>query len=79
MQVAIYPYSGIYDRIGFARRNELFEAKPVNPLPENPMSNNTGDAGRDGYTVYSRANRYNGDRIISEVTPEFEGPNLSED
>jgi hypothetical protein len=79
MQVAVYPYSGIYDPIGFARRNELLEAKPVNPLPENAMSNESGDAGRDGYTVYSRANRYNGERTISQVTPEFEGPKMNGD
>lgn len=67
---------GIYSPIGFASegRNGLLEAEPVNPLPENAMSNDTGNAGRDGYTVLSRANRYNGQRPISRAEPFFEGP-----
>jgi hypothetical protein len=30
---------------------------PANPLPENAKSLDTGDAGKDGYTVLSRASR----------------------
>jgi hypothetical protein len=35
---------------------------PANPLPDNKMSNDTGDAAKDGYTVLSRASRYSGVR-----------------
>jgi hypothetical protein len=76
---AIYPYAGIYDRWGYTRRNGLLEAPAVNPLPPNRMSNNTGDAGRDGYTVLSRADRNFGERQISRAEPFYEAPKNSED
>ena len=43
------------------------------------MSLDTGDAGRDGYTVLSRANRHSGQRPMINGTPQFEGPYMSED
>jgi len=76
---AIYPYAGIYDRWGFTRRNGLMEAPAANPLPANAMRNNTGDAGRDGYTVISRADRNSGERPIHGVEPFYEAPINSED
>lgn len=75
-----FPYGGIYSPFGRAPRNQPVEAPPVNPLPLNAMSNETGDAARDGYTVVSRASRFTGERPISGPnTPEYEGPRLSED
>jgi hypothetical protein len=41
------------------------DAPALNPLPENAKTADCGDAGRDGYTVLARANRYNGERPIS--------------
>ena len=74
--MAYFPYGGIYrPRPG----NEPEEAPPMNPLPENKMTLDTGNAGLDGYTVLSRADRYTGQRPISRATPAPEGPNLCED
>lgn len=75
----VYPYGGLYNRFGYPRRNDLVELPEMNPLPENKKTLETGDAGLDGYTVYSRASRYDGDRPISHATPQFEGPKLNED
>jgi len=36
--------------------------RPSNPLPENDKTSATGDAGRDGYTCLSRADRVTGVR-----------------
>jgi len=73
-----FPYGGVYP---IPRRNEPLEVPPVNPLPENAMSNDTGDAGRDGYSVLSRASRWTGERPIaggpSEFTPDV--PRISEE
>lgn len=41
------------------------DAPALNPLPENAKTADTGNAGRDGYTVLSRANRYNGERTLA--------------
>jgi hypothetical protein len=68
---ALYPY---------ARRNHPTEAPAVNPLEPNKMSNDTGNAGLDGYTVLSRASRITGERPL--VGPEDyapEGPRMSEE
>jgi hypothetical protein len=62
----------------FTSRNEPMEAKPLNPLPENAMSADTGNAGRDGYTVLSRASRATGERI-TVGDPRYEAPRSSED
>lgn len=48
--------------LGEARRNQPVDLTPINPLPENAKSSDSGNAGRDGYSVLSRANRYNGER-----------------
>lgn len=76
--VGLYRYGGLYDPIGHARRNELVDAPAVNSLPENAMKADCGNAGLDGYTVLSRANRVTGERKLSNVTPEFEGPKLED-
>ena len=68
------PYSGYYPE---PKRNEPVCVKPVNPLPDNKMSNNTGDAGQDGYSVLSRANRYDGRRPLIGGRTEVETPNLA--
>lgn len=75
---SVYPFGGIYDRFGYTRRNGLVEAPPVNPLPENAMKMDSGNAGRDGYTVLSRADRFTGERPLSNSEPFFEGPKMGE-
>lgn len=72
--MGVYPFGGIYEPIGFSRRNGLLEVPPANPLPDNAMSNDSGNAGRDGYSVLSRASRYSGERPISRAEPFYEGP-----
>lgn len=69
---AIYP---------LPRRNQPVELPEVNPLPVNAKSNDTGNAGLDGYTVLSRANRYSGQRPLAGSRSEQEliGPNLDEE
>lgn len=75
--MSFYPYGGEYP---FVRRNHPTEAPPVNPLPDNAMSNDCGNAGADGYTVLSRASRYTGERPL--VGPENyvpQDPNINKD
>jgi len=79
MPVGVLPYGGIYDPFGHARRNEPVEIRPANPLPDNAMSNDTGNAGADGYSVLSRASRYTGQRPFINGTPVYEGPNMNEE
>lgn len=69
---------GLYDPIGYARRNGQVEAPAKNPLPENAKIADCGDAGRDGYTVLSRANRATGERTLAHTTPEYTGPVLED-
>lgn len=57
--------------------NAVIPAK--NPEPANAMSNDTGNAGLDGYSVLSRASRYTGRRPAVGGTPEYSGPQLLED
>lgn len=76
--MAGYPYQGIYDPFGYQRRNRPVDLPDCNPLPANAMSADTGNAGADGYSVLSRANRYNGERPDVGGTPEFQGPNLED-
>ncbi len=73
-----FPYGGAYPT---PRRNEPVEVPPVNPLPENAMSNDTGDAGRDGYSVLSRASRWSGERPPAGGPMEYvpEVPRLTEE
>jgi hypothetical protein len=55
--------------------------KAVNPLPDNAMSNDTGNAGLDGYTVLSRASRHTGQRPLAGTESDYAplGPNLAEE
>jgi hypothetical protein len=73
-----FEYGGLYPE---PRRNEPVKLKEVNPLPENAKSQDTGIAGRDGYTVLSRASRYSGQRPLagSEAAQQLLGPNLAEE
>jgi hypothetical protein len=78
--VRFYDYGGIYDPAGFERRNRTVEIPPVNPLPSNAKRADTGDAGQDGYTVYSRADRRNGYRPdIGPCTEDYHGPKLEDE
>ena len=43
-------------------RNVPEAVRPANPLPGNDKASATGDAGRDGYTCLSRADRDTGVR-----------------
>lgn len=80
MSDLFYPYGAIYPPFGMPRRNLPVEADPVNPLPPNAMSLDTGDAGRDGYSVLSRASRFTGQRpIAGGVEPTYNGPRMSEE
>jgi hypothetical protein len=52
--------------------------EPANPLPLNALSNDTGDAAADGYSVLSRANRYTDQRPRIGGTPTYWGPRSGE-
>lgn len=64
---------------GEARRNQPVDLKPANPLAPNKMSSNTGDAGLDGYSVLSRANRITDERSPVEGTPDYWGPRQTDE
>lgn len=70
---------GIYSPFGEAPRNQPVELRPANPLPPNKMSADTGDAGLDGYSVLSRADRYSGQRPAINGRPEYWGPRMEEE
>ena len=70
------PYGAIYSS---PRRNEPVDLLQVNPLPLNAMSNDTGNAGADGYTVLSRANRYSGERPLVGGVGDPTCPRMEED
>lgn len=72
------PFGGLYPE---PRRNEPVTLKAVNPLPVNAKSNDTGIAGRDGYTVLSRASRITGQRPLAGTESDYApmGPNLEEE
>ena len=75
-----FPYQGLYDPPGYERRNRIVDAPPVNPLPPNAMKADCGDAGRDGYTVYSRADRRSGMRPdIGPDYGDYRGPRLEDE
>lgn len=76
--MAGYPYQGLYPPFGFSPRNRPVDIPAKNPLEANPMHADTGDAGQDGYSVLSRANRYDGERSDVGGYPEFQGPNLED-
>lgn len=64
---------------GEARRNQPVKLQPANPLPSNAMDNTSGDAGCDGYTRLSRANRTTGERPAVGGTPLYWGPNQGQE
>jgi len=74
-----YLYGGVYDRWGYTQRNGLLKALPLNPLEPNAKTMETGNAGLDGYSVLSRADRTHGERTIAHTEPFFEAPKNSED
>ncbi len=74
-----YPFGGLYQPFGYARRNEPVRLPPANPLPSNKLSSNTGDAGQDGYTVLSRADRISGERPPTGGDPEYWGPHQEQE
>jgi hypothetical protein len=76
--MGFYPYGGVYPPFGEARRNQPVNVKPANPLPENPMTSDTGNAGLDGYSVLSRADRYSGQRPSIDGRPDYWGPRPEE-
>lgn len=71
-----YPYEGFY---GEPKRNEPVAVRPANPLPDNAKSSDTGNAGRDGYTVLSRANPYTKVRPSISGHPEPLGPDMAQE
>jgi hypothetical protein len=71
------PYGGLYAPLGGTERNEPVALQECNPLPANKMSLNTGDAGQDGYSVLSRANRYSGERPMVGGMQEYVGPHTA--
>lgn len=54
------------------------KVRPANPLPQNAMSNETGDAGQDGFTVLSKASRITDQRPLIGGIPEYWGPREGE-
>lgn len=69
--MARYPY--------YQGRDENAVIPDKNPLPANAMHADTGNAGADGYTVFSRASRYSGMRPAIGGEPEFPFPRMQED
>jgi galactose mutarotase-like enzyme len=70
------PNGGLWGGVG--RRNRPVVLQQANPLPENKMSSDRGDAGLDGYTVKSRANRITGERPSIDGRPVYGGPRTEE-
>lgn len=64
---------------GEAKRNQPVELSPANPLPPNKMSSCTGDAGQDGYSVLSRADRVSGQRPAVGGYPQYWGPHQEQE
>lgn len=54
------------------------ELRPANPLPPNKMSADTGNAGLDGYSVLSRADRETGYRPSIDGRPVPMGPRMND-
>ncbi len=73
-----YPYQGIYDPFGYQRRNRLVTAPIMNPLPSNAKRADCGDAGLDGYSCLSSANRVTGERPDIGGEDEFLGPRMED-
>ncbi len=60
-------------------RDENANIPAKNPLPANDMNADTGNAGADGYTVFSRANRRTGMRPAIGGEAEYPFPRMQED
>jgi hypothetical protein len=73
-----FPDGGVWSPFGGARRNQPVKLRPVNPLPENKMGSCTGDAGLDGYTALSCADRVTGERPSIDGRPQYWGPRNEE-
>jgi hypothetical protein len=52
-------------------QNETCDLPAKNPQPQNAMSNDTGNAGLDGYSCLSRASRRTGVRPAIGVESEY--------
>lgn len=76
--MSFYAYGGVYAPFGEARRNQPVDLRPANPLPMNKMNSETGDAGLDGYSVLSRADRWSGQRPSIDGRPDYWGPREEE-
>lgn len=72
--IGYFPYGGLYGE----NPNEPVKIPAKNPLPQNKMTAETGNAGLDGYTVLSRANRATGSRPPVGGYPVHEGPQLDD-
>jgi hypothetical protein len=59
---------------GFNKRNVPYKLEQKNQLPQNAMSSAAGDAGRDGYTACSTADRETGLRPNVGGVPVREHP-----
>lgn len=65
---------------GETKRNQPVDLKPCNPLPPNKMRQDTGNAGLDGYSVLSRADRMTGQRpATGDAHPDYWGPRQTEE
>ena len=73
-----YPQGGMYSPIGGEVRNQPVEIPPANPLPENKLEADTGNAGLDGYSVKARASRFTDRRQLIGGFPEYSGPREEE-
>jgi hypothetical protein len=73
------PYGGLYPPFGEAPRNQPVDVPACNPLPPNKMSDDTGNAGADGYSVLSQANPRTGVRPSIDGIPQYEGPNMAQE
>ena len=61
------------------KRNQPIDIEAVNPKPDGHMTQDTGNAGADGYTVLARADRESGLRPMVGGTPARCGPRFSEE
>lgn len=64
---------------GRTKRNEPVKLAPANPLPENSLDSCSGNAGRDGYSRLSRADRASDLRPSIGGIPTYWGPRMSEE
>lgn len=65
---------------GVAKRNDPVKLVDPRPLPDYGNTVETGDAGKDGFTVMSRADRHaqgNPPPVKGVVGPVYQGPDQS--